>query len=165
MLSRRAEPDSPTPAKSWTGRRPISSCWGLSRLYPYRAVSWRCIPLCGSRWEQAAPIHIWHLANATAPSTEPSTKRRTQMGCANFVVFNHKYIGSKPDRAAHPSFFRMGSSLRASLPSRSFGANEGEGYLCEAFVVPATTIRKYLERLRARLVATDQRTIPASYKT
>ncbi len=41
---------------------------GLSRLYPYRyrAVSWRCIPLCGSRWEQAASIHIWHLASATS---------------------------------------------------------------------------------------------------
>jgi hypothetical protein len=60
-----------------------------------------------------------------------------------------------------PVFLQNGEQLAGIIALSELGANEGEGHLREAFVVPATTNRKYLERLRARLVATDQRTNPS----
>jgi|GEM_PF-3254723 len=60
-----------------------------------------------------------------------------------------------------PVFLQNGEQLAGIIALSELDANEGEGHLREAFAVPATTNRKYLERLRARLVATDQRTNPS----
>ena len=97
--------------------------------------------------------------------TEPSTKRRTQMGCANFVVFNHKYIGSKKDRAAHPSFFRMGSSLRASLPSRSLVLTRERAICARRLSCPRQQIANISNGFEHDSSRRTSAPIPASYKT
>lgn len=92
-------------------------------------------------------------------------QRRTQMGCANFVVFNHKYIGSKKDRAAHPSFFRMGSSLRASLPSRSLMLTRERAICARRLPCPRQQIANISNGFEHDSSRRTSAPIPASYKT
>jgi hypothetical protein len=60
-----------------------------------------------------------------------------------------------------PVFLDNAQQLAGIIALSELGANAGESHLREAFVVPATTIRKYLARLLVRSVATDQRTNPS----
>ena len=55
-----------------------------------------------------------------------------------------------------PVFCRGGQQLAAILSLSELGANEGKSPLQEAFAVPATTIRRFRERMAAQPVAAEE---------
>jgi tetratricopeptide (TPR) repeat protein len=55
-----------------------------------------------------------------------------------------------------PVFCRGGQQLAAILSLSQLGANEGKSPLQEAFAVPATTIRRFRERMAAQPVAAEE---------
>ena len=137
--------------------RPVGAC----RAY---ILTGRCpgaASRCAARGGNRPRPYIFGISQALQrrgrnhrPTTDPDGLRQFRGVQSQVYWFEKGSSGS-------PVFLQNGEQLAGIIALSELGANEGEGHLREAFAVPATTNRKYLERLRARLVATDQRTNPS----
>jgi len=77
-------------------------------------------------------------------------------GRREFTGDNPNAYWFQPGSSGSPVFVDGGEQLAGIVSLSEKGANEGEGRLHEAFVVPGTTIRTYVVRLKVAPVARDR---------
>ena len=77
-------------------------------------------------------------------------------GQRQFTGENRRGLFFVRGSSGSPVFCRGGQQLAAILSLAELGANEGKSPLQEAFAVPATTIRRFRERMAAQPVAVEE---------
>ncbi len=74
-------------------------------------------------------------------------------GMRQFTGDNGQSHWMEPGSSGSPVFLEKGQQLAGIIALSELGANAGESHLREAFIVPATTIHKYLRAIIERLAA------------